>query len=68
MKQPIKRSIEVSFTRAQLQWLEKRFTRRIHFPGTTMEAIMFESGQQAVIQAVRENTAGLTYGETINAS
>jgi len=68
MKKPVNRVNEVSFTRAQLQWLEKRFPRKIHYPGTDLDAIMFDNGAQDVLQAIRENTAGLTYGEVYEIS
>lgn len=57
---------EVSFTRAQLLYLEQRFPRGIHYPGTDIDRIMFDNGIQEVLKVIRESTSGLTHLEVIN--
>lgn len=67
MSKTRRRVPEVSFSRTQLAYLEKRFPRLIHRPGTPLDRIMFDNGIQEVIQDVRENTSGISYGEILDA-
>lgn len=53
---------DVTFTFAQLQYLERLFPQVVYGASVPVEVMRHYFGNQAVVQAVREKTRGLSAG------